>query len=241
MDAEHLAIHTAFDALAWASAAGLGYELTKNARIAFPVAPARRPGYYAALIASSGFGAYLFGTLNMIACRRPELARSIEGAIFGAVFGVEIYKRFAGVTARTGARFAAPLAIGIVVGRFGCFFSGIDDFTYGTPTCLPWAHDFGDGVPRHPAPLYESAAMAAFLCFYLISVIRDRRWIMENGLYLAVLWYAAQRFLWEFVKPYAPVLGPLTLFQILSILLALYALAMLATSGVRADERAVPA
>ena len=241
MDAEHLAIHTAFDALAWASAAGLAYALTKYTRIAFPVAPAQRPGYYAALIASSGVGAYLFGTLNMIACGRPALARSIEGAILGAVFGVEFYKRFAGVTARTGARFAAPLAIGIVVGRFGCFFSGIDDFTYGTPTSLPWAHDFGDGVPRHPAPLYESAAMAAFLCFYLIAVLRDHRWTIENGLYLAVLWYAAQRLLWEFVKPYAPVLGPLTVFHILSILLALYALAMLATSGGRADERAVPA
>ncbi len=56
MDAEHLAIHTAFDALAWASAAGLAYALTKYARIAFPVAPAQRPGYYAALVASSGVG-----------------------------------------------------------------------------------------------------------------------------------------------------------------------------------------
>ena len=241
MDPEHLAIHTAFDALAWASAAGLAYALTKYARINFPVAPSQRLGYYAALVASSGVGAYLFGTLNMIACGRPELARSIEGAIFGAVLGVEIYKHFAGVTARTGARFAAPLAIGVVVGRFGCFFAGIGDFTYGAPTTLPWAHDFGDGVPRHPAPLYESAAMAAFLAFYLVAVFRDRRGIIDNGLYLAVLWYAVQRFAWEFVKPYAPVLGPLTVFQLLSILLALYALAMLATSGGRAHECAVPA
>ena len=227
MDAEHLAIHTAFDALAWIAAAALGWVLVKSARIDFPVSPSQRGSYYAALAASSGLGAYLFGTLNMIACGRPELARSIEGAIFGAVFGVEIYKAFAGVTARTGARFAGPLAIGVVVGRFGCFFSGIGDFTYGTPTSLPWAHDFGDGVPRHPAPLYESAAMALFLGLYLISVARGRRWTIDNGLYLAILWYAVQRFLWEFVKPYAPVVGPLTVFQILSILLAGYALFML--------------
>jgi phosphatidylglycerol---prolipoprotein diacylglyceryl transferase len=238
VDAEHLAIHAAFDALAWTCAAALAWALSKLARIDFPVALAQRPGYYAVLVASSGVGAYLFGTLNMIACGRPELARSIEGAIFGAILGVEIYKRLAGVSARTGARFAAPLAIGVVVGRFGCYFAGVGDFTYGTPTSLPWGHDFGDGVIRHPAPLYESAAMAVFLAAYLIAVARGRRWVIDNGLYLAVGWYAAQRFGFEFVKPYAPVLGPLTVFQSLSILLLIYALAMLATSGVR-HERAV--
>jgi hypothetical protein len=237
MDAEHLAIHSTFDALAWVSAAALAYILSRVVRIDFPVAPAQRGSYYAALAAASGVSAYLFGTLNMIACGRPEFSRSIEGAIFGAVFGVEIYKHFAGLTARTGARFAAPLAIGVVVGRFGCFFSGIDDFTYGTPTHLPWAHDFGDGVPRHPAPLYESAAMAVFLVGYLIAILRDRRWTIENGFYLAVLWYAVQRLAWEFVKPYAPVLGPLTIFQILSILLAAYALYMLTTAQRSRDER----
>ena len=123
----------------------------------------------------------------MIACGRSEIARSIEGAIFGAVFGVEIYKRFAGLTARTGARFAGPLAIGVVVGRFGCFFSGIGDFTYGTPTNLPWAHDFGDGVPRHPAPLYESASMALFLAFYLVAIFRDHRWTIENGFEIEIM------------------------------------------------------
>ena len=239
MDAAHLAIHTAFDALAWASAAGLAFVLSRIARIDFPVSFAQRPSYYAALAASSGLGAYLFGTLNMIACGRWEVARSIEGAIVGAVFGIEVYKRFAGVTARTGARFAAPFAIGIVVGRFGCFFSGIDDFTYGTPTRLPWGHDFGDGVMRHPVPLYESGAMAVFLLAYLIAVHGDRRWIVVNGFYLAALWYAAQRFLWEYFKPYAPVVGPLTLFQLLSLALGAYALAMLATSKGRSHERAI--
>lgn len=239
MDAEHLAIHTAFDALAWASAAGLALVLSRIARIDFPVSPAQRTSYYAALAASSGVGAYLFGTLNMIACGRWEISRSIEGAIFGGVLGIEIYKRCAGLTARTGARFAGPLAIGVVVGRLGCFFSGIDDFTYGTPTSLPWARDFGDGVMRHPVPLYESGAMAVFLTLYLIAVFGDRRWFIVNGFYLAALWYAVQRFAWEFFKPYAPVVGPLTVFQLLSLALGLYALAMLATSKGRSHERAV--
>jgi len=38
-----------------------------------------------------------------------------------------------------------PLAVGIAVGRIGCFLTGLDDHTYGLPTTLPWAVDFGDG------------------------------------------------------------------------------------------------
>ena len=209
MDALHVEIHSAFDALAWVAAGTTVFALKRLARIGFPVSAAQRPNYYAVLAMSSGLGAYLFGTLNLIACGMPGFARSIEGAILGAVLGIEVYKYFAGLTARTGARFAAPLAIGVVIGRFGCFFSGIDDFTYGTPTNLPWGHDFGDGVMRHPAPLYESASMAVFLIGYLVAAWRDNRWVIDNGLYLAILWYAAQRFVWEFFKPYTPVLGPL--------------------------------
>jgi phosphatidylglycerol:prolipoprotein diacylglycerol transferase len=241
VDETHLAIHTAFDALAWLASGGAALALSRSTRIDFPVDEKKRGNYYAVLVLSAGLGAYLFGTLNLIACGLPGLARSIEGAILGGVVGVEIYKNFAGVTARTGARFAAPLAIGVVVGRFGCFFAGIGDFTYGTPTTLPWGHDFGDGVMRHPAPLYESGSMALFLIVYLVAVLRDNRFVIDNGLYLAILWYAAQRFAWEFFKPYAPVLGPFTVFHLLSIVLAMYASVMLLTISARPHERAVRA
>jgi prolipoprotein diacylglyceryltransferase len=75
-----------------------------------------------------------------------------------------------GITQRTGARFALTLAVGIAVGRIGCYFAGMDDFTFETPTTLPWGHDFGDGVARHPVQLYESFAMAGFAIFYLAAV-----------------------------------------------------------------------
>jgi prolipoprotein diacylglyceryltransferase len=241
LDAIHLAIHSLFDALAWCAAALTAYWLTGRAKIVFPVGERRRPAYYAALTAGAAAGAYLFGTLNMIACGQPALARSIEGAIFGAVFAIESYKLIVGLDARTGARFAAPLAVGVAVGRIGCYYSGVGDFTYGTPANWPWCHDFGDGVLRHPAPLYESASMAAFLVAYLVAVFRDDRFVIDNGFYLAVGWYAAQRFVWEFFKPYAPVLGPLTVFQILSILLFCYAVFMLLTPSRATDERTVSA
>ena len=39
------------------------------------------------------------------------------------------------------------------------------------------------------------------------------------------LWYAAQRFLWEFLKPYPRPIGPLDVFQLLALAMILYALA----------------
>jgi prolipoprotein diacylglyceryltransferase len=60
---------------------------------------------------------------------------------------------------------------------------------------------------------------------------------MRNGFYLMVLWYAAQRFCWEFLKPYAPVLGPLNLFHLICIGLMGYAIWMLRRS--RRSETAV--
>jgi phosphatidylglycerol:prolipoprotein diacylglycerol transferase len=241
MDLTHLAIHSVFDALAWLSAALATYWLTRVAHIDFPITAHQRGAYYAVFVASAALGAYAFGTLNLIACGMPGIGRSIEGAIFGAVVGVELYKVISGIQVRTGARFAAPLAIGVAVGRIGCYFSGLDDFTYGTPANWPWCHDFGDGLLRHPAPLYESASMALFLSIYLIAAFRNNRFVIDNGLYLAIGWYAVQRFAWEFFKPYAPVLGPLTVFQILSILLLFYAVFMLLTARLKSHERAVHA
>ena len=62
--------------------------------------------------------------------------------------------------------FAPGIALGHVVGRFGCFFAGC---CYGRPTTLPWGITFTDpvaaanvgtplGVPLHPTQLYEAGA-----------------------------------------------------------------------------------
>ena len=65
------------------------------------------------------------------------------------------------MTTRTGDLFALPLTIGIAVGRIGCFLSGLDDGTFGTPTAAWTGVDFGDGIPRHPTQLYEIGFLTA--------------------------------------------------------------------------------
>ncbi len=222
-------LHALFDVLAWFAGGAALLWLTRSGRIGFPVAERLRFSYLASLIFGSAIGAYLFGTLNLWLSGQPGFGRSIEGAMAGAIVAVEAYKRSAGITTRTGARYALPLSLGIAIGRVGCFLAGLEDFTYGTPTALPWGHDFGDGIPRHPVQLYEAAAMLAFAAVYLWRLLQADRFWIERGFYLAVGFYGLQRFLWEFLKPYAPIAGPFTLFHLLSAAIAAYAVVMLAT------------
>src|SRR6266481_6466441 len=226
------ALHTIFDIAAWCAAGLAIWWLSRVRGLRFPSQSFELP-YVAALLFGAGLGAFLFGSLNLWLSGMPGLARSVEGALAGGIIGIELYKWMAGISVRTGARFALPLAIGIAIGRIGCYLAGLDDFTYGTPTALPWGHDFGDGVARHPVQLYESAAMAAFAIFYLIAVRRRDAFVIENGFYLAVGWYGAQRFAWEFIKPYGAVLGPFTLFHLLSAAVLVYAAAMIASAPQR--------
>jgi prolipoprotein diacylglyceryltransferase len=81
--------------------------------------------------------------------------KTIVGALISGLIAVELMKRYIGVRQSTGDLYAIPLALGIAIGRIGCFLTGLSDNTYGTPTTLPWAINFGDGIPRHPTQLYE--------------------------------------------------------------------------------------
>src|SRR5262249_60623476 len=94
--------------------------------------------------------------------------RSILGAMVGGVIVAEIYKAIFGVRGSTGAVLVLPLAVAIAIGRIGCFLAGLPDYTYGTPSGLPWAVDFGDGIPRHPLPLYGSVTLALFAAGFLL-------------------------------------------------------------------------
>src|SRR5437868_1437341 len=205
-----MGIHALFDGLAWLTTALVTVAL-RHWRAPLFVSPGRPSiGYLMAIAIGGGLGAYLLGSLSVWLMGQASLSRSIEGALAGAILGVELYKWRTGLRGRTAALFALPLALGIGVGRIGCYLSGLDDLTYGTPTDLPWGHDFGDGVLRHPVQLYETGAMAVFAALYLLALARRQRFVLNQGFALFVLFYAVQRFGLEFLKPYPPVLVGLT-------------------------------
>jgi phosphatidylglycerol:prolipoprotein diacylglycerol transferase len=218
-------LHILFDLLAWGSGAALTAILYRwRLREAAGIVTRTGPLYAVVLAAGAIAGAWAFGSWNTALSAVPHPSHSIAGALAGAIVAVELYKLARGITGSTGAIWVGPLALGIAVGRLGCLFAGLGDETYGVPTNLPWAVELGDGVPRHPVQLYESLAMLAFLGVYLLALRRRARWTRDRAFYLFILCYAAQRFAWEFLKPYPRLLGPLDVFQLLALGMILYAL-----------------
>ena len=185
-------------------------------------------GYVVALVAGAVVGGYALGSLNLYLSGVPAMGRSIAGALAGAILTVEIFKAMRGIKGSTGLIFVPAFAASVTIGRWGCYLSGLGDFTHGTVTDLPWGRDFGDGLLRHPVQLYESAAMAVFLIVALLALWRRNALILGHGFYLMVLFYAAQRFAWEFLKPYGTIAGPFNLFHLVTAALLAYALFMIA-------------
>jgi phosphatidylglycerol---prolipoprotein diacylglyceryl transferase len=221
-------VHALFDGLAWVTTAVLVVVLRRFFADLFPSSAGARPrGYLIALIIGAGVGAYGLGTINSWLSGMEGFSRSIEGGLAGAIVGVELFKWRTGMSGRTAALFALPIAVGIAIGRVGCFLAGLEDFTYGTPTSLPWGHDFGDGILRHPVQLYEAGAMLVFALGYLPFLFRRDGWVLPNGFALFVLFYATQRFCIEYLKPYPDVVAGLTVFQVVCLAMVLYALVLL--------------
>lgn len=233
-------IHSLFDALAWAVAALAALWVRRRHEAAFTrIGLTERPGYWIAGLAGLGLGASAVAALNNGLAGLLPIGHSVAGALVGGIVAIEIYKAAQGIRGSTGGILVLPLALGIAVGRFGCLAAGIEDYTYGLPTALPWAHDFGDGVGRHPVPIYESLAMLAFAVFFVAAL--ERRWTIPSDawFYLFAIWYGGQRFAWEFLKPYPLVLGPFNLYHLISAGLVLYGLGMLASRG--RQQRGSPA
>lgn len=123
--------------------------------------------------------------------------KTIVGGLLGAWFGVELIKRVSGIHSRTGDLFVFPLCVGMAVGRVGCFVAGLEDDTYGKPTHLPWAVDFGDGIGRHPTQIYE------ILFLMLVGVLLTTRANLPEGARFRIFLgsYLAWRLIIDFLKP----------------------------------------
>jgi len=81
--------------------------------------------------------------------------KTIVGGLLGGWIGIEIAKKAMGITSSTGDLCVYPIILGMCIGRIGCFLTGLSDDTCGIRTSLPWGVDYGDGIPRHPAQIYE--------------------------------------------------------------------------------------
>ena len=199
--------HLLFDLLAYAGGFQL-YRLTRRRANVPATTTAAGLWLLAGAIVGAAVGAKLLAWLEhpgvyLEPVTRGDLhawlgGKTVVGGLLGGWVGVELAKRINGVTARTGDAFVLPLAFGIVVGRIGCFLTGLPDMTHGVATDLPWAVDFGDGVPRHPAQVYEMIAVALIV----IALLPLRGRLAGGGLFRCFLGgYLLWRFGVEFIKP----------------------------------------
>lgn len=222
-------IHQLFDLLALFLAIMGNIFFRKQFQLKIPssLPDKHRYTYMLLLIMGMVFGSLLAGSFNLYLSGTLGIAKSLLGGIAGAVLIAEVFKFFAGIKGSTGFYYLPGLCILIIVGRIGCFLAGIDDYTYGIATTLPWGVDFGDTIKRHPVQLYESFAMLLFFLALIFSYKKNQSLWVKHGFYFFILWYAGQRFIWEFLKPYATLIGPLNLFHLLAIAMIIYAISML--------------
>jgi len=61
-----------------------------------------------------------------------------------------------------------------------------------------------------------------FLIVYIRARLSGASWARDHAFHALIIFYAGQRFLWEFWKPYPRLLGPLNVFHLLMIGLVAY-------------------
>lgn len=133
--------------------------------------------------------------------------RSVLGGLAGAYAGAVLTKRIVGYRHSTGELFAPAVAIGMAIGRIGCFLTE----QIGTTTTMPWGitvspevaatipncPQCASGAPLHPSFLYEIIFHAA--AFGVLWATRDR--LPEGQSFkLYLLAYGVFRLLVEFVR-----------------------------------------
>lgn len=126
--------------------------------------------------------------------------KTIVGGMLGGLIGVELTKKQLHITVSSGDLMVYPLILAMIIGRIGCFLTGLDDGTYGIPSRLPWAINFGDGIPRHPTNLYEILFwVILWIVLYNIEKCKQLADGARFKFFLSA--YLAFRFFIEFIKP----------------------------------------
>ncbi len=144
--------------------------------------------------------------------------RTIVGGLLGGFAATWGGKKLLGIEGRLGNQIAIPVAVGMAVGRIGCFLRGC---CYGEATTLPWGVDFGDHIRRHPTQVYEivfDIILAGFLIW------KKRYGVVQTGELFRIFLnsYLSFRFMLEFIRVEPLGALGLTAFQWLCLVSLLY-------------------
>ncbi len=125
--------------------------------------------------------------------------KTIVGGFLFALFSVELLKIKLNIKTSSGDIMTYPILLALIIGRIGCFCEGLRDGTIGKETTLFTGFNFGDGIYRHPLPLYEIFFLVSLWC---IIFIFDKKLVLANGskFKLFLIFYFTYRFFIEFLK-----------------------------------------
>ena len=129
------------------------------------------------------------------------------GLVVAFVVGIWYMRRHKLAVWKTADAIAPGIALGHVVGRFGCLLAGC---CYGKPTTLPWGITFTDafaasnvGTPLHialhPTQLYEAGTEFLILVLLLLT---EHLWRKRAGwtFWVYILLYGISRFIIEIFR-----------------------------------------
>ena len=200
-------LHPLFETLGLAG--GFQYYRALKRRSSDPLPQQARFWIVVAAAIGAGLGARTTALIEALfaPAAAPGLChseKSIVGALVIGLFTVEVAKMLLGVRRSSGDLFTYPTIFGLVVGRIGCFLGGLADCTYGDTTSGIFAVDFGDGLGRHPAQLYE---IAALLSLAAALHLWERRARPPEGARFKIflVFYLAYRLIADAFKPMIPV------------------------------------
>jgi phosphatidylglycerol---prolipoprotein diacylglyceryl transferase len=153
--------------------------------------------------------------------------RSLAGALLFGFLGAEAAKPLLKYDIPPNDRFAIILPFSIGLGRIGCLLAGC---CRGLPFDGAWAITYADGIPRHPAPVYE---MLFHWTMGFVLIALWRRQILFGRLFaLYLVSYGVFRFCTEFLRETPKAYGDLSAYQLMSLLMILAGgIAIIARSG----------
>ena len=199
-------MHLILDIVAFAAA--VFYYLKLRLKTVDPLSLENRLDIFIGALIGALIGSRIVASLENVTYTMSNLSllvifaqQTIVGGIIGGIIGVEVAKKIRSIKIPTGDLYVFPIILGVMIGRVGCFLTGVSDRTVGLPCSLPWCFNQGDGISRHPTSLYEILFLGIL---WVVLYQLNKRVTLDKGVLfrLFVIAYSTYRLFVEFIKPH---------------------------------------
>jgi phosphatidylglycerol:prolipoprotein diacylglycerol transferase len=152
------------------------------------------------------------------------------GFLFSLITGLYLIRRYRLAFWEIADISAPALALGMSIGRIGCFFNGC---CYGKPWKwgLVFSPDSPAGTLFPNQPLFPTQLIASanlLVIFFILGVLRSRQNFTDRVFLWFLILYSVHRFLIEFIRAdYPEILFHLTVPQFISIILGISSLVLM--------------